>query len=502
MSETTYRRGNSEKSLFERTRDNQAQYSPSIFMNPQSATQEVVPVASGKAAALSSYLAQGGTPFKASGRYKTGPMKGMNTDQATAQFERMWASAPDSIKEKYASRAQKTDMAPSERNAAMAGVTTPAPKPKTTARPAYDKDGNGIPDIVQRPAEKAATPAQQPAMAPTGSTFKELTTPSPVPAGGIKSVGDGSTAKNGWTPQPRQGVLSAMGEDARTVAGGVANIGKAAASDITSAATTVPQAIQDNLPGKTGTALRAADPVGAVRGVVTKVLGGPAAAVGSLAGQQSDTPSTTVSGSFNPALEKAFPGIQWAVPAQTSSGVNPALEKAFPGIQAQAAESTPAPPIAPTPIAPKQPAAPAQPPAPGVKSTTTPSRINSLTGLPIGYRPGDSTAGMDQFKVAESNSRAMDSAVAAAKRPMIVGTPSPSARYADAQAAYQSSGLDPAKAREMDAVYSGASSLDQAKIIAQSLKRAAPLAQRDSAMAVAARKPMVGNPSRPMFARR
>ena len=42
---------------------------------------------------------------------------GWQNPSIAAKFEDMWAKAPDAVKEKYASRSQKTDLAPSERKA-------------------------------------------------------------------------------------------------------------------------------------------------------------------------------------------------------------------------------------------------------------------------------------------------------------------------------------------------------------------------------------------------
>lgn len=85
----------------------------------------VVPEARGKAAAFDRWLAQGGKPFRVSGRFKEGPMKGLTYDQAKQKFETMWASSPDALKEKYAGRA-KTDLAPSERLIPGMSPTGPA----------------------------------------------------------------------------------------------------------------------------------------------------------------------------------------------------------------------------------------------------------------------------------------------------------------------------------------------------------------------------------------
>jgi len=121
--------------------------------------ETVVPEAQGKAAALSAYLARGGTPFKHSGRFKTGPMKGKTVDQATAEFERMWAASPDALKQKYANRTsgRRTDLAPSERT--VPGSTPVQPKDMSAAgmqkrRMAsygHEFDSNGVAVPINRP---------------------------------------------------------------------------------------------------------------------------------------------------------------------------------------------------------------------------------------------------------------------------------------------------------------------------------------------------------------
>lgn len=106
------------------------------------------PVARGKAAAFDAYLAQGGTTFRKSGRFKKGKHRGKSYDEVKAEFERMWATAPDAVKDKYASRALETDLSPSEKKAFEAG------NPTVTQQPQYPQ---GYP-----PQAQGQLPAQQP----------------------------------------------------------------------------------------------------------------------------------------------------------------------------------------------------------------------------------------------------------------------------------------------------------------------------------------------------
>jgi hypothetical protein len=214
---------------------------------------------------------------------------------------------------------------------------------------------------------------------------------------------------------------------------------------------------------------------------------------------------------INPDVEKAFPGIQnpgYTAPATEAKAPLPAtkdaaIEQAFPGILAKQETQKPAvatPAGRPATVAERKasddsyatiadqraatnyPEATREVPFTGADvikakadgfGTKTP-RINPLTQLPIGYRSGDSVAPAQQAKADES---VIAQQVASAPRaiPVVASTPSAPERYSAAQESYQSSKLDPAKAKEMDTIYKGANSVDQANITANSLKRAAAL---------------------------
>ena len=78
--------------------------------------------AQAKAAAYAAWIAQGGnlvthTRRGAAGagpRYGTGPMKGMTVEQAKEKFESLWASTPNSVREKYQQRAAGGIIPPSK----------------------------------------------------------------------------------------------------------------------------------------------------------------------------------------------------------------------------------------------------------------------------------------------------------------------------------------------------------------------------------------------------
>lgn len=127
------------------------------------------PEARGKAAALSAYLARKGSP-----------KAGKRLDRAVAKFETMWAQAPVELKEKYAGRSQKTDLAPSER-----GDLAPIPRP-TNASLNAARPGESASQAKERQRQSRAGTKPAP-----GNSFAELTKPVPLPEGGVNSVGDG-----------------------------------------------------------------------------------------------------------------------------------------------------------------------------------------------------------------------------------------------------------------------------------------------------------------------
>lgn len=121
-------------------------------------------------------------------------------------------------------------------------------------------------------------------------------------------------------------------------------------------------------------------------------------------------------------------------------------------------------------------------------------RINRLTGLPIGYRPGDALpagASPAMQSAADQSVRRQQSAAAAAL-PIPRATPAPATdQYEAARSRYQAGN---APASEMDGIYRGSSGVDQAKIVGNSLKRAGrmPLPGR------AAPSPTAGGPRMPL----
>ena len=134
--------------------------------------QNQTPEARGKAAALSSYLARKGSPTK-----------GRRLDRAMAKFETMWAQAPTAIKEKYAGRSQKTDLAPSEAN-------PPIPRP-TNASLNAAKPGETPSQTKERQRQSRTGTKAVATPSATKTIFDELTKAPAIPEGGVNSVGDG-----------------------------------------------------------------------------------------------------------------------------------------------------------------------------------------------------------------------------------------------------------------------------------------------------------------------
>lgn len=334
--------------------------------------QHVVPEAQGKAAALSAYLAQGGTTFKYSGKFKKGPMRGKNADEATAQFERMWATAPDSVKEKYASRSQVTDMAPSERRiAAERAANRPPLDPAKVAKYGRKLAQTYADTEAAKTPKTATTPARPPAT-PPGSSFAELTKAPATPAGGAQSVGDGSSPENGYTPTRRpqagdEAQITAIksqiaandtstplsrGVDsvANGIYSGVMKAGNAIASPFVPDAQTaaVDQSLQNDTQNRDN---RLAEQAAARNSQVSEIKGSPI--------PLATTPPSPTLTATTPA-QPTTPQAQAPAPPQSASvGTPPMLRRPE-------------------------------------ESASKPVRINSLTKLPFGYRTGDAVAPAQQ----------------------------------------------------------------------------------------------------------
>lgn len=158
--------------------------------------RSVVPEARGKSAAHDRWMAQGGRPGK-DGKFKRGPMNGMTYDQALQKFETMWATAPDSIKDKYAGRS-KTDLAPSERESQLG---TPAPKSLNESLNAALPGETATQTYARQRAERMGTPP--PAKPSLITQSPAVTAPAPIASSGPDQVGaDARRLMGGSAVQP------------------------------------------------------------------------------------------------------------------------------------------------------------------------------------------------------------------------------------------------------------------------------------------------------------
>lgn len=144
-------------------------------------------LAPGKAAALSSFLAQGGgRPKYSKSRgwtYRSGALKGLNQEQAVAKFQRMWAGVDQSVRDKYARIGSMGDGTKSIGSKDSQLPTAPVAPISAT------------PESKATPAAKPATPVKTP-------TFEELTNPNiKSPDGMINSIGSGEPSRP-QTPNP------------------------------------------------------------------------------------------------------------------------------------------------------------------------------------------------------------------------------------------------------------------------------------------------------------
>ena len=403
---------------------------------PDDQEQNQAPEARGKAEAMASYLAKKGSP------------RGNRLDRHIQKFERLWAASPDALKEKYASRTQNA-LAPSERNG------PPIQGPTNASLNA------------SRPGE---TPAQ------TQARFREARmgkTAAPVAAPGGKGSMLAGPPRSAMPSSPAPVAIGTPEEQARVAA--MVNEG----SDFATA-----------------------DSYGAQSFAAAESMRRKNAATKSM--------PSAVDTEFNPALEKAFPGIQGKPPVAGS--INPDVEKAFPGIQAEAAKPKPpaaAPytgPMSAKPAAPVAgqppiagPAAVAQPTGsgviprplsttgkqmdPAIKSDTGGglTRVNSLTGLPYGYNPGDALpksgdaamqqrAGDSQTRQSQAQAAARPAAPVAspmqrgpASQPLRTGSSLDNPASAFSDAAYQRSNAAVAQGVKKQETLSRAQNLDDPK---------------------------------------
>ena len=305
-----------------------------------------VPENRAKAAAFDRWMAQGGRPGRKSGKFLTGPQKGMTYDQAKQRFEGMWAGASPEVRAKYDARVKASDAMP---------PAAPAPA-KPPGQMYADQKKNRM-GYYSRINGVTAAP-------PPASAKKTVNPAATSGAGRGKPIG---------TPEERAKVsqMVAEGGDYATAFVGVPG--------------TVPtEAFQD--------------------------MGMRAAAAYDRMQQDNATPHLAGVRDEKAAADKAAADRQAAAKV---AEVKAMQEKQVKDERARLGLADPAPapsPVAATPAPAPAPSAPIQPMGPPAtaKTPATPAapygqpvigggapKINRLTGLPMGYRPGDSTDGMD-----------------------------------------------------------------------------------------------------------
>lgn len=424
---------------------------------------EVTPQAQGKAAALSAYLARGGTPFKTSGRFAKGPMKGKNVDEATADFEWMWATSPDSVKQKYASRSSgaTTDLAPSERKvqgvtpaplqgtaqsrrmafyghemgpdgvARKIGAVSPAPKDSTQA---------GTSKIVQSPpAPKTPT---APAPGSDGKSAVTFNTLNQIPEGEVQYVGN-ANPDGSRKPEPSE-LEGSYNPALESQFPGVQSPDYKASVPVSTnpAQANNPDAANRMFPGlKVTPPLAKSVPSPVERTPIRKAIDGVLDANTRFWDRTTKAVNNTVAYPFRPASESQVISEENAASqarSQSANAANAAAEKksAEANVERLRKEKgmAPAAPQAPAPltVATRPPMSPARPmallPDPTVQGITRPEAptgkavmtrperdtarsqikgsVNRLTGLPGGYLPGDA---LPQGADATMQQRANDS---------------------------------------------------------------------------------------------
>ena len=430
------------------------------------------PKAKGKAAALSSYLAKMGSP------------SGKKLDRRIQKFEELWAKSPDALKNKYA-RKGNDDLAPIER---------PAGPPKVTNATlnASLPGETGAQTQARWKAGRAKAEPPAPVSAPTAvPSFAELSKAPAIPEGGVKSVGAGSSPEAEAIRQGKPMTAFERNVSDQNQGRDVAE-GRALTPGATPATSPAiaKQSDEARVAAMPSTPVDQSTPIGrmwdqSIRdtkrqiGAVVQAVKRPV--VSDVATAQAAKASADTLATEQRLVDFAAASRQAEVNKITGSTSAPAASPQQQAAQspAQTQAAVPSAPVAGQPPI----AGPTGPPELTGKQIlkNPPKGVSSLTGLPMGFRPGDKMDSPDpQMQQRANDSQARQSiAQANAPTPPIAApkatiAPAP-VRYADAQQQYQA-GKAPAAA--MDKIAAGASSIDQARITAESLKRNAAPARR------------------------
>jgi hypothetical protein len=432
-----------------------------------------IPEARGKAAAMDTWLAQGGGTNQKTGRFRSGPMKGMTYDGAKAKFEGMWDKAPGAIKDKYAKKgAQATALAPSEKPA--------------VSRPNLGAAGNRAREaddmLEKREAHYVGDAEAKKRRSARDSQPGPVTKPSPVtgtdqggkpiakPSAGITIPGAYEQGQKVFSPAMQEQARGLLAEKSAPPSVSRPSAGINATADQKAAIMAQPAQVSTApAVAKAPTTQPAVTPAGPAPAAAPLPPGGymppqlnrgggaPAPAPGAgIAG-------SAIGGAMGAATGRAI-GQMGAAPAVAptpAATTPPAVAK--PGLS----------PLAQRELDKRRAAVAATPDG---STIGRPPRINSTTGLPMGFRPGDATTGMNdgQKKLAGESVSRMN--VADAKFAQENKAPIPVARPAPAPDQYDQARTDYQEGRKgtpsMESIYAGASSIDKAKIVGNSLERA------------------------------
>lgn len=463
-----------------------------------------VPYAAGKAAALATYLARGGNIRKReegrgrvplNGRFDSGPMKGKTVEQATEAFEQLWAGASGAVKDKYAKReTAESSLSPSEKKAMGKDY-----KPQTARETAKTQPQQET--TVQSNSSKPVTEFNSLTKGPVDSN--DFTKPVPEPVGGLNSIGDGQYVNGVKQETALTRMFPSINQDRQANEPRIAAIPSKPVDQSTPLGRQWDQSIRD-----TKRQFKAV--VNAVKSpFVSDVTTAQAAKTSADAQAMQQRFVDAAAASRQAEINKITGGEQNAAP--TSTATAPVTPSAAP---LPAKPSLPA--VGAQPVATGAYAGPMSAPAPAPTGQPimgdAPKGVNRLTGLPMGFLPGDAlpksanasmqqraTDSMTRQSVASSSAKPMGAmagtdntlrsmgiqptrppAIQAATTAIKGNDPNIIAKDDAAYKAYQSSfgantsDADAAKlAGGTKAVYDGATSEDQAKLIANSLKRSA-----------------------------
>lgn len=366
---------------------------------PMDPRQAENPAARGKAAAFDTWLAQGGELVKKNGRgdkgkssrFAQGPMRGMTYDQAKQKFERMWATAPDSVKNKYASRSLETDLAPVERPGGQAptGNAANGPRPGETMPQYYQRIG--MAPKPEQPAKAEPSPASEMADVPT---FEELTAPvdqSKLSPDGMRhAIGSGEASAPIVPPQMPNAINGAP-EEWKAYNAQMASL------------TPPSQPFLETPIGKLVAPIVDPDTINNTDAAVNRIdKGAPAPVVTPTAA----APPTLASPTESPAPRRYPSSPRGSVGGASATGQAGRISTgASPSAPVEVRNQVAANAGVPA-VIPDQVAAPMPKPVAGSTGAASPVakpvRINQATGLPFGYRPGDAVPAANQAKANES----------------------------------------------------------------------------------------------------